>query len=301
MVALNQARAGTDAARAVRRKRLALFLLCFGPPFVYLMFFMILPYGNMFQFSFWKKELYSVVAAFNLDNYGRVWANPLYRRVILNSLEVAAIVTVFVNLIGYPLAYFLAFVVRKHRTLLYFLVIAPLWTSFLLRAFIWKLILGVDGIINGVLAYIGVIDEPLSIIIYNRFSVCLTLIYVFIPFIVLPVYTALEKIPREYIEASMDLGANRWRTFLRVILPLSIPGVIAGSIFTFCLSFGDFVTPTLLGGPSGIMIGNIIISQFGSAFDWPFGSALAVVILLVVLTVVAVASAVEPRRGARVP
>lgn len=301
MVALNQARVGTDAARAVRRKRLALFLLCFGPPFVYLMFFMILPYGNMFQFSFWKKELYTVAAAFNLDNYGRVWANPLYRRVVLNSLEVAAIVTVFANLIGYPLAYFLAFVVRKHRTLLYFLVIAPIWTSFLLRAFIWKLILGVDGIINGVLAYIGVIDEPLSIIIYNRFSVCLTLIYVFIPFIVLPVYTALEKVPREYLEASMDLGANRWRTFLRVTLPLSIPGVIAGSIFTFCLSFGDFVTPTLLGGPSGIMIGNIIISQFGSAFDWPFGSALAVVILLVVLTVVAVASAVEPRRGARVP
>lgn len=275
-------------------------MLCFGPPFVYLIFFMILPYGNMFQFSFWKKELYTVVADFNWDNYARVWANPLYRRVLLNSLEVAAIVTVFANLIGYPVAYFLVFVVRKYRTLLYFLVIAPLWTSFLLRAFIWKLILGIDGIINGVLVYIGVIDEPLSILIYNRFSVCLTLIYVFVPFIVLPVYAALEKVPREYIEASMDLGANRWRTFLRVILPLSIPGVIAGSIFTFCLSFGDFVTPTLLGGPSGIMIGNVIISQFGSAFDWPFGSALAIVILLVVLTVVAVASAVEPRRGARV-
>ena len=275
-------------------------MLCFGPPFVYLIFFMILPYGNMFLFSFWKKELYTVVADFNWDNYARVWANPLYRRVLLNSLEVAAIVTVFANLIGYPVAYFLVFVVRKYRTLLYFLVIAPLWTSFLLRAFIWKLILGIDGIINGVLVYIGVIDEPLSIIIYNRFSVCLTLIYVFVPFIVLPVYAALEKVPREYIEASMDLGANRWRTFLRVILPLSIPGVIAGSIFTFCLSFGDFVTPTLLGGPSGIMIGNVIISQFGSAFDWPFGSALAIVILLVVLTVVAVASAVEPRRGARV-
>lgn len=291
---------GGSAAKALRRKRLALFLLCFGPPFLYLICFMILPYGNVFQYSFWKKELYTVAAEFNWENYARVWTNPLYRTVLFNSLEVAAIVTVCANLIGYPLAYFLAFVARKHRTLLYFLVIAPLWTSFLLRVFVWKLILGVDGIINGVLIYIGLIDEPMSIIIYNRFSVCLTLVYIFIPFVALPVYAALEKIPREYVEASMDLGAGRWRTFVRVILPLSIPGVIAGSIFTFCLSFGDFVTPTLLGGPSGIMIGNIIIGQFGAAFDWPFGSALAVVILLVVLAMIALAAAAEPRAKARI-
>ena len=254
----------------------------------------------MFQYSFWKKELYTVAAEFNWDNYARVWSNPLYRRVLFNSLEVAAIVTVLANLVGYPLAYFLAFVARKHRTLLYFLVIAPLWTSFLLRVFVWKLILGVDGIVNGVLLYIGLIDEPMSIIIYNRFSVCLTLVYIFIPFVALPVYTALEKIPSEYMEASMDLGASRWRTFVRVVLPLSLPGVIAGSIFTFCLSFGDFVTPTLLGGPSGIMIGNIIIGQFGAAFDWPFGSALAVVILLVVIGVVALAATAEPKAKARI-
>lgn len=277
-----------------------MFLLCFGPPFLYLFFFLLLPYSSIFQNSFWRKELYTIATDFNWDNYIRIWDNPLYRHVILNSLQIAAIVTMCANLIGYPLAYFLVFVAQRHRMLLYLLVIAPLWTSFLLRTFIWKLILGRSGVINGVLQYLGIVDEPVTVFLYNKFSVCLTLTYIFIPFIALPVYTALEKIPREYIEASMDLGANRRQTFVRIILPLSMPGVIAGSIFTFCLSFGDFVTPTLLGGPSGIMIGNVIIGQFGAAFDWPFGSALAVVILVVVLTVIVTASYAERRRGAQI-
>ena len=191
------------------------------------------------------------------------------------------------------MAFFLVFVAERHRTLLYFLIIIPLWTSFLLRAYIWKIILGRLGVINSALQSLGLIDEPVSLILYNQFSVCLTLTYIFIPFVALPVYTSLEKIPKALIEASFDLGATPMKTFRRVILPLSIPGVVAGGIFTFALSFGDFVSPTLLGGPSGIMISNIIIGQFGAAFDWPFGSALAVIVLLVVLLVVVSASRIE--------
>ena len=166
--------------------------------------------------------------------------------------------------------------------------------------FIWKLILGREGIINSFLMYVGILNEPLSLILYSRFSVCLTLVYIFVPFIALPVYTALEKIPRDYIEASKDLGGTPWQTFRRVILPLSLPGVLAGSIFTFSLSFGDFVSPTLLGGPTGLMISNVIISQFITAFEWPLGSVLAVAVLLVILTCVILVSRLERRRGEQI-
>lgn len=289
-----------DAKRAYARRRQLLFLLCFGPPFLYLLVFMVLPYATMFQYSFWKKSGYFVVPQWNVDNYLRFFDNPLYLNTLVGSLEVALIVTLFANLVGYPIAYFLAFVASRHRQLLYFLIIIPLWASFLLRVFIWKLILGREGIINSFLEYAGIIEEPLSLILYNRFSVCLTLVYIFIPFVALPVYTALEKIPRSYIEASMDLGGTPMQTFRRVILPLSLPGVLAGSIFTFSLSFGDFVSPTLLGGPTGLMISNIIISQFITAFEWPFGSVLAVAVLVVVMTSVILVSRVERRRGEQI-
>jgi spermidine/putrescine transport system permease protein len=278
-----------------RRDRILRFALCFGPPFAYLVAFMIVPYVLILTFSFWQVEGYAIVREFTIGNYIRIFENPLYWSTVLRSLEVAFIVTIAANLIGYPLAFFLVFVAGRSRQLLYFLIIIPLFTSFLLRAFIWKTILGRSGVVNTALEYLGLIDEPISLFLYNQFSVCLTLTYVFIPFVTLPIYTALEKIPKELIEASLDLGATPWQTFQRVFLPLSIPGVVAGSIFTFALSFGDFVTPTLLGGPSGIMISNIIIGQFGAAFDWPFGSALAIIVLLVVLITVVVASRFERR------
>lgn len=275
-----------------------MLLLCFGPPALYLLIFMIIPYANLFLQSFWKMEGYAVAHEFNLLNYSKFFEKPLYVRVLWNSLLVASIVTIAATLVGYPLAYFLVFVSTTHRTLLYFLVIVPLWTSFLLRAFTWKLILGREGMINSLLKYVGFTNEPISLFLYNRFSVCLTLTYIFIPFVTLPVFTALEKIPRVYIEASMDLGGNSWQTFRRIILPLSLPGLIAGITFTFALSFGDFVTPALLGGPSSIMISNVIIGQFGAAFDWPFGSAIVVIMVAIILTVVVLASFTERRSRA---
>jgi spermidine/putrescine transport system permease protein len=271
------------------------FLVCLGLALGYVTLFMVLPYARIFQFSFWRVDGYTVAPDFTLANYAHAVGNPLYATVLLNSLEIALIVTLATAVIGYALAMFLAFVAVRHRHLLLLLVNVPIWTSFLLRAFIWKIILGRSGIINGLLLELGLIDQPLSLFLYNRFSVCLSLIYIFIPFMTLPIYAALERLPPGCVEASLDLGASPWTTFRRVVLPLSVPGVVAGATFVFCLSFGDFVTPTLLGGPDGIMIANLIIGQFGAAFDWPFGSALAVIVLAVTLGVLLLAARLQGR------
>jgi spermidine/putrescine transport system permease protein len=276
------------------------FFLFIGLAGGYTVLFLVLPYIRIFQFSFWQASGYTIVPDFSVSNYLKAVKNPLYATVLWNSLKIAVIVTIVSTVIGYVLALYLAFVARRHRYLLLLLVNLPIWTSFLLRAFIWKIILGRNGIINGFLIELGVIDQPLSIFLYNRFSVCISLIYIFLPFMTLPIFAALERIPKGYIEASMDLGANAWVTFRHVVLPLSIPGVIAGATFVFCLSFGDFVTPTLLGGSDGVMIANLVINQFGAAFDWPFGSALAVIVLLVTLLVVLLSSRVESTRGQNV-
>ncbi|WP_348633181.1 ABC transporter permease, partial [Mesorhizobium sp. M2A.F.Ca.ET.029.05.1.1] len=272
--------------------RLTAFL---GPAALYAILFIVVPYTNLFAYSFWKTENYATIRDFSLDNFARILRSATYLSVIGNSLLVAGIVTLCAVLLGYALAFYVAFFTGPRRQILYFLMVIPLWTSFLLRAFIWRIILGREGVINSGLAWLGVADEPISLLLFNRFSVCVALTYVFIPFVAIPVYTALEKIPRETLEASMDLGASPAFTLWRVILPLSLPGVIAGATFTFCLSFGDFVAPALLGGPSGIMISSIIINQFGTAFDWPFGSALAIVVIVVIGLAVALARWAERR------
>ncbi len=274
--------------------RLAVFL---GPAALYVLLFMIVPYVNVLQYSFWQVDGYAVVPAFSFENYARAFGGGVYLAAIGNSVAVATIVTVFSVIIGYALAFYVAYFSGRSRTILYFLVVVPLWTSFLLRAFIWRIILGREGIINGALTWMGLIDEPMSILLFNRFSLCVALVYVFTPFVALPIYAALEKIPSETIEASLDLGAGPARTFWRVLLPLSMPGVIVGAIFTFCLSFGDFVAATLLGGPSNLMISNVIITQFGAAFDWPLGSALAVIVIAVISMSVALISVLEKRHG----
>jgi len=270
-------------------------LLLIGPPLLYLLVFLVIPYGEIVVYSFWKADLYAIARDFNLGNYARIIENPLYRQVIWNSLSTAGLVTVFSLLVGYPLAFYLAFVATRHRQLLYFLIVIPLLTSFLLRAYTWKIILGRSGLVNSTLQALGLTDAPVDIFLYNQFSVVLTLVYIFVPFVTLPIYASLEKLSRDQLEASLNLGARPLTTFLRIILPLSTPGIVAGCTFAFALSFGDFVAPTLLGGPNQIMIANVIISQFGTAFDWPFGSALAIVVLLIVLGVVTIGSRIERR------
>ncbi|MGC1486364.1 MAG: ABC transporter permease, partial [Albidovulum sp.] len=198
-------------------------------------------------------------------------------------------------LLAYPYAYFLVYKVRNPnlRLALYMAVVAPLWVSYLLRAYTWKTILGTTGVLNSFLMSVGILAEPSSVFLYNQTAMIVTLIYVFIPFMVMPIYAVLEKIPRSLTEASSDLGVGRFRTFLMVTLPLSIPGIVAGFTMTFCLTFGDFIAPFLVGGPDGLMIANVIASQFGAALNWPLGSALALVMLVIVLTIIAISDRFE--------
>jgi len=263
-------------------------LSCGAAVLLYIAAVLVVPYSHIGVYSFWEKQLYTFQPAFSLDNYARTVTNDLYRRAIGNSAVVAASVTFTSALLGYLLAWCIAIQPSRWRPILLLLVVIPLWTSFLLRAYIWKIILGRNGILNTFMLDLGLIEEPISFLLYSKFSISLALIYIFLPFIALPVYAALEKIPRAYLEASSDLGATPWSTFRLVILPLTMPALAAGCTIVFCLSFGDFISPALLGGTGDLMIASVVIAQFGAAFDWPFGSALAIVVLSVVLLLVAV-------------
>lgn len=273
-------------------------LAVLGIPLLWITVFMLVPYLIIGTYAFWQKQYPTFVPAFQFGNFATLFTDPQYLRVLGRTLKIALAVSVMAGLLAYPFAYFLVYRCRstRLRTWLYMAVIAPLWVSYLLRAYIWKTILGTEGVLNSFLLWAGVISQPSSIFLYNQFAMVLTLTYIFIPFMVMPIYTALEKIPPSLIEASHDLGLGPWRSFLRVTLPLSLPGIAAGFTLTFCLSFGDFVAPFLVGGPDGNLVANVITTQFGSALNWPLGSALSVVMLLIVLAIVSLGDRLE-RRG----
>ncbi len=280
--------------RAVARQRIHSGAIVSGP-LLWTLLFLFVPYIIMFTYSFYEKRFPTFVPAFQFGNYLTIISDPQYYQVLFRTFKIATTVAATALLIAYPLAYFLVYRVthRRLRTILYMAVIVPLWVSYLLRAYTWKTILGSEGVLNSFLIWIGLLDEPTDIFLYNQFSMVVTLTYIFIPFMVMPIYTALEKIPRTMVEASKDLGVGPLITFLRVTLPLSMPGVIAGLTFTFCLSFGDFVAPFLVGGPNGFMIANIVQSQFGAALNWPLGAALSIVMLAIVLTIISVSDRLE--------
>lgn len=277
------------------QRRLAAFGLTFTGPFVWTLVFLIVPYVVLLAVSFWTRKFPVFVPDFQFGNYAQIFADPQYYTVILRTLKIAGLVTLAAVALGYPLAYFLVFTVQsaKWRNILYMAVIVPLWVSYLLRAYTWKIILGTDGVLNSFLVWNGILAEPTDLFLYNQFSMVLTLTYIFIPFMVMPIFTALDKIPRRLIEASEDLGVGPFRTFLKVILPLSVGGVVAGATMTFCLAFGDFVAPALVGGPNGTMLANILQTQFGAALNWPLGSALAMIVLIIVLALMGLSSRLE--------
>src|SRR6202007_1388709 len=197
----------------------------------------------------------------------------------------------------YPLAYFLSFYAGKRKDLFYQLVIIPLWVSYLVRAYAWKTILGSDGVLNTLLQYVHLTQPPLDFLLYSPFAVVLTLTHIYTPFAFLPIYASLEHIPRNLVEASHDLGASPLQTFWRVILPLSIPGVVAGATFAFVLRLGHFLAPLLLGGPSGIMISNIVVSLFGAAYNWPLGAAISFCMMVLVVGLLFVSENLEEKWG----
>lgn len=280
--------------RAVVRRRLTAGAIV-SAPLLWTLAFLFVPYLIMFTYSFYLKTFPTFTPAFQFGNYLTILDDPQYYRVLIRTFKIAAIVATSALLVAYPLTYFLVFQVKspRLRSILYMAVIVPLWVSYLLRAYTWKTILGNEGILNSFLVWMNILDEPTDIFLYNQFSMVLTLTYIFIPFMVMPIYTALEKVPRSMIEASKDLGVGPFRTFLRITLPLSMPGVIAGLTFTFCLTFGDFVAPFLVGGPNGFMIANIVQTQFGAALNWPLGAALSIVMLAIVLTIISLSDRLE--------
>lgn len=253
------------------------------PALIWLVLFFILPVCIVFVVSFLTRgQRGALVLPLTLEHYERI-LGPVFRPVLFDSLWIAFLTTIICLVLGYPLAFFIS--TRKSKQMqnvALFLVILPFWTNFLVRTYAWQIILGAEGTINGMLTGLGLISEPLALI-NTDFAVLLGLVYGFLPFMVLPIFASVERFEFRLVEAAYDLGANDLRTFLRVVLPLTLPGVIAGCILVFIPAIGSFITPDLLGGTQGIMIGNLITGQFRGSGNWPLGSAASIVMMIVVI------------------
>lgn len=259
------------------------------PPLVWTSLLYFVPLAILISYSVWRLEAFDIVKEFSFTNFRAIFTNSAYRTVILRTVLTALGVTLIDIVIALPVGFFIAKYGGRWRSLLSILVILPLWSSYLVRVFAWKIILGYNGVLNSALMGLGILAEPSSVFLYNQFSTVLTFVHVWLPFMILPVITAFERLPNDLLEASADLNAHPFTTFRRVILPLVTPGVLAGSINVFALTMGDFITPSLVGSPKGIMLGNVISSQFGVAYNWPLGAAFSLVVMLIVFSGLAIA------------
>ncbi|ACM29567.1 ABC transporter permease [Rhizobium rhizogenes] len=283
-----------------RRKSGSAFRLVMLAPGAFVAFVLILfALALVIFLSFRTNDGSLLGAGISLANFGTLFSDPLYGMVILRSLAIAGVVTLATVATAYPVAYYLAFHAGPKRGLLLFLVTLPFWTSYLLRVFAWKIVLAYNGVLNSALMMTGITSEPLTIFLNTPTAVVLTLAHAYAPFAILPIYVALETLPKSLLEAAADLGARPFTTFRRVILPNSMPGVLAGALVVFVPTVGDYVTPALVGGPASTMIGSLIQAQFGKANDWPFGAALAVLVMLVILVVVLIVRAADRAFGSR--
>ena len=221
-----------------------------------------------------------------LANYEFFFEKSHYVNTLVRSISISALVAFVTVLLAYPAAYFIAFHVHNNKMLWLIMITLPFWTSYLLRVFSWKLVLGYNGVINSSLMWLNLIDRPLDFILYNTNAVILTLAHAWAAFAILPIYVSLQKIDKSLIEAAYDLGENPFRTLMRVTLPLSLPGVVAALLLVFIPTVGDYVTPKLVGGPKGLMIGNLIQAAFGRLDNWPLGAAISVISMVTVTLVV---------------
>ncbi len=255
-------------------------------PFTYAILLLAVPLLAIVLFSFWTQDFMDVNTTFTLDNYREIAEKPIYFSLLQRSLYVSICVTVVTVVLAFPVAYFVSFKVHPSRKSLWlFLITIPFWTSYLIRVFLWKVILGYNGVINSGLINLGIIEEPLTFILYNVNAVIITLAHAFAPFAILPIFVALEKIDRSLLEASQDLGESKLMTFLRVTLPLSMPGLVAAVLIVFIPTIGDYVTPELMGGAGGKLIANMIQVQFLQLNNAPLGAAIAIVAMLSVTAI----------------
>jgi spermidine/putrescine transport system permease protein len=268
------------------RSEAASGLAMISPTAVYAILLLAAPLALIFIYSFLTDGYLEIIRTFTFANYIEAWTNELYRVVMLRSLFVSLTVTAVTVLLAFPVAYFVSFHVDPSRKSLWlFLITIPFWTSYLIRVFLWKVILGYNGVVNSGLMGLGIISEPLQWINYNVGAVVVTLAHAYAPFAILPIFVALEKIDRSLLEAGQDLGESRFMTFLRVTLPLAMPGVIASVLIVFIPTIGDFVTPQLVGGPEGRMVANLIQLQYLKLDNYPLGSAIAVSAMMIVTVV----------------
>jgi len=244
--------------------------------------FAVAPLVMLATMSFWTSSIFGTTPDFTLDNYWVIAQNPIYLQVLLQTLRIAATVTLISLLISYPMAYFLTTLPEGKKAIFLVLLFLPFWTSFVVRSFVWLPMLGRNGLINLILIKLGVTSQPLEWLIYNEGATHLGLVYVYTLFMILPVYLSLERLDPKLIEAATDLGAGPVRTFLRVTLPLSMPGVLSGCVMVFLLGCGAYVTPQLLGGTSGMMFGNVIAPQYTVTNNWALGAALSVLLIFVI-------------------
>lgn len=273
----------------MRRKSSIPFWLA-APGVAWLLLFAIAPVVFAFVLSFWRSTLYGTTVDWNIDNYAQILTEPIYLEVLFTTLRISAGTTFLCLVLAYPLAWLLANLGPRRKTILLTALFMPFWISFIIRTFVWLPVLGRNGIINLSLQRMGIISEPLDWLIYNEFALYLGLVYVYFLYMILPLFMSLDKLDRSLLEAASDLGAGRLQTFLRIIFPLSLPGVLSGSVMVFLLCCGAFVTPQLLGGPSAAMFGNLIADQFVLGNNWALGAALSIVLIVVVIVFIALTS-----------
>lgn len=246
----------------------------------------VLPILAFLTLSFFRVEDNQIVRDPNLGNYAEVFGNPTYRGTYLGSLLLCLQVAALTLLIGYPVAWRVWRQRGRVGALLLLLTVLPLFMSYIVKLYTLRSLLGLNGLLNQALVGLGVLDAPSKAFLYNQRAVLLTMTVVYLPFVILPVYLSLERIPHRLLEASTDLGASQWATFRYVVLPLSLPGTVAGALFAFVLALGDYITPQMVGGTSGFTFGRLIWSQFGLAYNWPLGAAMAAVLFLTALVVI---------------
>ncbi len=255
---------------------------------------MVLPYAFILVQSFLETDMFGkVVYRFNLDSYHKVLTSELYFSTLLRTLLFAIVVAVCCVFPSLVLAYYIAFKVKRYKTIWYTLIVLPFWVSYIVRAYAWKIILGQTGLLNSFLMSIGVIREPLTFLLYSDFSTIVCLVYILTPFVAMPIYASFEQIPKSTLEAAEDLGATKWSAFWRVVFPLALPGIISGGSFALVLTMGDFMAAFLLGGPKTLFISNIVSNLFGTSNDRPLGSAVGVVILILIFTILEISAYFE--------
>lgn len=296
---------GSQWGTWLRRREWARGYSLMSPTIVIMVTMLVAPMVALIVMSFWTQTVLEIDRTFTLQNYWHLiepadegdeiatWLgipvplkNPVYLILLFKSILMSLAATIAVIVLAYPMAYFLAFRVKRHKMIWLMAITLPFWTSYLLRVFAWKLMLGFGGVINSGLVKLGLISEPLDFLLYNPVAVVITLAHAWVAFAILPIYVSLEKIDKSLLEAAADLGDRPWQRFLRVTLPLSLPGVISSTLLVFIPTVGDYVTPTLVGGPSGIMVGNSIQTLFYRVNNIPLGSALSLVMMLVVTLIV---------------